>query len=135
MQTLDDNDHVDGEYQQISQVVLNDDGKRTEKTIFAPLSTLRKLSLSEDDLDDIRQRLPFPLTPDELPHFSVSYVGRQHVDQLNTYVFDVMPKNTEKEKKLFKGRIWVDDLDLLIVKTCGKPREDENQIPQRKMPW
>ncbi len=125
IQTLDNNGQVDGEYQQVSEILRNDDGKRVEKTIFAPESTLRKLSLSQDDLEDIRERLPFPLTPDELPHFSITYVGRQRVDELNTYVFDVSPKNAKKETKLFEGRIWVDDLDLMIVKTCGKPREDQ----------
>ncbi len=132
VQTLDNYGRVDGEYQQTSEIVLKGDGKRAEKTTFAPLSTLRKLSLSQDDLDDFRERLPFPLTPDELPHFSVSYVGQQHVDQLNAYVFDVSPKYPKKEMKLFEGRIWVDDLDLMIVKTCGKPREDENINPKKK---
>jgi len=54
------------------------------------------------------------------------------VDQLNTYVFDVSPKNVKKEKKLFEGRLWVDDQDLMIVKTCGKPREDENANSTKK---
>jgi hypothetical protein len=126
VQTLDNSDRVDGEYRQVSEYALNDIGKRVEKTTFAPQSTLWKLSLSEDDLDDMRQRIPFPLTPDELPHFSITYVGRQRVDQLNTYVFDVVPKDTKKDTKVFEGRIWVDDLDLMIVKTCGKPREDQN---------
>jgi len=126
VQTLDNNDRVDGQYQQVSEYTLNDDGKRIEKTTFAPQSTLWKLSLSQDDLDDIRQRIPFPLTPEELPHFSITYVGRHRVDQLNTYVFDVVPKDTKKDTKIFEGRIWVDDLDLMIVKTCGKPREDQN---------
>ena len=132
VQTMDNYGRVDGEYQQVSEITLNDEGKRVEKTTFAPQSTLRRLSLSQDDLDDIHERLPFPLTPEELPRFSVSYVGRQHVDQLNTYVFDVSPKNLKKEKKLFEGRIWVDDQDLLIVKTCGKPREDENANTTKK---
>jgi hypothetical protein len=96
-----------------------------EEVTFAPQSTLRRISLSEDDLDDIRQRLPFPLAPEDLSHDSISYLGRQHVDQLDTYVFDVFPKGT-KNKKVFHGRIWVDDQDLVIVKTCGQPREDEN---------
>jgi hypothetical protein len=126
VQTLDNNDRVDGQYQQVSEYTLNDDGKRAEKTTFAPQSTLWKLSLTQDDLDDMRQRIPFPLTPDELPHFSITYVGRQRVDQLNTYVFDVVPKDAKKDTKVFEGRIWVDDLDLMIVKTCGKPREDQN---------
>jgi hypothetical protein len=132
IQTLNNYGQVDGEYQQISEIALNDFGKRVERTTFAPLSTLRKVSLSEDDLDDIRERLPFALTPEELPLFAVSYAGRQHVDQLNTYVFDVVPKNAKKEKKLFEGRIWVDDQDLMIVKTCGKPREDENANSTKK---
>ena len=132
VQTLDNYGHVDGEYHQISEIVLNDEGKRVEKTTFAPQSTLRRLALSQDDLDDIRDRLPFALTPEELPHFSFTYAGRQPVDQLNTYVFDVSPKNVKKEKKLFEGRLWVDDQDLMIVKTCGKPREDENANSTKK---
>jgi hypothetical protein len=132
VQTLDNYGRVDGEYQQISEIALNDNGKRVERTTFAPLNTLRRVSLSQDDLDDIRQRLPLALTPEELPLFSVSYAGRQHVDQLNTYVFDVSPKNVKKEKKLFAGRIWVDDQDLMIVKTCGRPREDENANSTKK---
>lgn len=132
VETLDSYGRVDGEYQQISEITLNDSGRRVEKTTFAPQSTLRRLSLSQDDLDDIRERLPYPLTPDELPRFSITYSGRQHVDELDTFVFDVSPKNTKKEKKLFEGRIWVDDQDLMIVKTCGKPREDENADSSKK---
>jgi len=132
IQTLNNNDEVDGEYQQTSQITLNVDGKRAERTTFAPESTLRKFSLSQDNLDDIRERLPFPMTPEELPHFTITYVGRQRVDELNTYVFDVSPKNAKKEKKVFEGRIWVDDLDLMIVKTCGKPREDQITHANRK---
>lgn len=54
------------------------------------------------------------------------------MDELDTFVFDVSPKNAKKETKLFEGRIWVDDQDLMIVKTCGKPREDENGNSTKK---
>jgi len=135
VQTLNNSGQVDGEYRQISKILLNDAGKRVEETTFAPASTLRALSLSEDDLDDIRERLPFAFTPDELPRFSISYVGRQRVDQLNTYVFDVYPEKARKEPKdhkIFHGRVWMDDQDLTIVKTCGQPRGDENVNPKKK---
>lgn len=132
VQSLDNYGRVNGEYREVSEITLNDIGRRSEITTFAPPSTLRSLSLSQDDLDDIRDRIPFALTPEELPHFSVNYAGRQHVDQLDTYVFVVSPKITKKEKKLFEGRIWVDDQDLMIVKTCGKPREDEDANPKKK---
>ena len=133
IQTLDNYGQVDGEYQQISEIRLNDVGKRVEATTFAPQSTLQKVSLSEDDLVDIRERLPFALTPEELPHYAISYAGRQLVDHLDTYVFTVSPKNGKKEMKRFEGRIWVDDQDLMIVKTCGKPREDENLSSKKKI--
>jgi hypothetical protein len=132
VQTLDNFGRVDGEYRQISQIALNDEGKRTETTTFAPMNTLRRLSLTEDDLDDFRERLPFMLTPEDLPHYSVTYAGQQHVDEINTFVFDVAPQNEKKEKKAFEGRIWVDDRDFMIVKSCGKPREDENAKSTKK---
>jgi hypothetical protein len=130
VQTLDDLGQVDGEYRQVSEVVLENGGRRMERTTFAPESTLRKISLSEDDVDDIHERIPFPIKAEEVPLLSISYIGRQHVDQLNTYVFNVAPKDSKKERKLFEGRVWVDDQDLVIVKTCGKPRPDE--IPKKK---
>ena len=125
VQTLDGSGRPDGQYEQVSEVMLSDEGKRVERTTFAPESTLRKISLSEDDLDDIRERLLFPLTTDLLPRYSISYVGRQRVDELGTFVFDVVPRNPKKDRKIFQGRVWVDDQDLMVVKTCGKPRQDE----------
>ena len=131
IQTLGANASVNGEYRQTSQVLLDSFGKRAERTTFAPQSTLRGMALSEDDLLDIRTRLAFAFTPEELPQFSIAYAGRQRVDQLNTYVFDVSPKNTKKGAKLFDGRIWVDEQDLMIVKTCGKPRRGDKEMPKR----
>jgi hypothetical protein len=126
IQTLTVAGRIDGEYHQVSEIVLGNNGAPVEKVTFAPQSTLRRIGLTPDDLDDIHQRLPFAFSAEELPIFSVAYVGRQHVDMLDTYVFDVSPKNAKNEKKLFSGRIWVDDQDLMIVKTCGKLRRDEN---------
>jgi hypothetical protein len=125
IETLDGS-QINGAYRQVSEIMLNDQGARVEKPTFAPQNTLREITMTKDDLDDIHDRLPFPLTTEDLQLFSLIYVGRQHVDELDTYVFDVAPKNVKKEKSLFQGRVWVDDRDLMIVKTCGKTRRDEN---------
>jgi hypothetical protein len=132
IQTLDNSGRVDGEYRQISEIVLDDHGKRVERTTFAPQSTLRRISLTEDDMEALHEGLSLDLSAEQLPHFSVAYAGRQHVDQLDTYVFDVSPKNPKKDKHLFQGRIWVDDQDWMVVKTCGKLREDENANSTKK---
>jgi hypothetical protein len=118
---------VDGTFHQESEFVPNEKGAPVEKMTFAPQNTLWRLSLTTDDLDDIRDRLPFVLTADHLSQFSITYVGHQHVDELDAYVFDISPKNDKKEPSPapgFKGRVWVDDHDFVIVKTCGKARPD-----------
>jgi hypothetical protein len=118
--------NVAGEFNQVAQVTVDRDGRRVETPTFAPANTLRALQISPADIEDIKDRLPFVITTEELPQFNVTYVGRQQVDELHTYVFDIAPKNPKKEKQMFRGKIWVDDHDLVIVKTCGKTREDVN---------
>jgi hypothetical protein len=125
VQTLTAFGQVDGEYHQISEFARGKNGALAERVTYAPESTLRRISLSEDDMDDIRIRIPVAVTTEDIPHYSIEYLGRQRVDQLGTYVFKVTPKNAKNDKKLFTGHIWVDDQDLMIVKTCGKPHADE----------
>jgi hypothetical protein len=117
---------IAGEFNQVAEVSVDSEGRRVERPTFAPTSTLRAIIIGTADIEDIKERLPFVITTEELPQFNVTYVGRQQVDELHTYVFDVAPKNPKKEKQMFRGKIWVDDHDLVIVKTCGKTREDVN---------
>ena len=64
--------------------------------------------------------MPFVLTSDEIQDYNILYVGKQKEDELGTYVFDVAPKQIDKNRRYFQGRIWVDDHDFQIVKTYGK---------------
>ena len=136
IQTIDDDNRPDGEYRMTSDIIFTPDGKRFEKVTFAPPNTLQRIMLSEQDLDDVRNVQPFVLNSAELPKYSVKYVGRQQVDELSTYVFDVGPKAIEKNQRYFQGRVWVDDKDLQIVMTDGKAvpdiitKNNENVFPR-----
>ena len=136
IQTIDGDGMADGEYQMRSDILFTPDGKRYEKVTYAPASTLQRIQMSQQDLDDLEHVQPFVLTSEELPKYDIKYVGREAVDQLNTYVFDVGPKKLEKNQRYFQGRIWVDDADLEIVKTDGKAVPDikkhgqENVFPR-----
>jgi hypothetical protein len=114
----------DGEYHEIFDVLFNDQGKRLENVVYAPQSSLVRLQMSPEDLDDIRHRLPFVLTAGELPEYQILYVGQQPEDELHCYVFDIAPKEIVGKKRYFQGRIWVDDRDFQIVKTYGKTVPD-----------
>ena len=137
IQTIDDQDsRPDGEYRMTSDIIFTPDGKRFEKVTFAPQNTLQRIMLSEQDLDDVRSVQPFVLTSTELPKYNVTYVGRQQVDELSCYVFDVAPKVIEKKQRYFQGRVWVDTKDLQIVMTDGKAvpdiisKNNENVFPR-----
>jgi hypothetical protein len=118
-------DKVDGEYSQVDDITFESNGKRFERTVFAPQSSLERLILTPEDFDDIRKRIPFVLTTEEIGQYNANYIGQQKVDDLTCYVFDVAPKTMEKGKRYLKARIWVDAQDLQIVITAGKNIPDD----------
>ena len=125
---------ISGEYYQVSEFVFNDAGKRVERIIRAPQSTLDQagLTMTAEDKNALINLQPFALSAEDLPNYNLNYVGKEKLDELNTYVFEVIPKIVSDQRALKKGkdsgiegkylqgRIWVDDQDLQIVKTAGK---------------
>ena len=127
VQTLDDDNKVDGEWYQVDDVTFDPTGRRMEKTVFAPESTLERVMMSPSDMQDIQKGYPFVLTTEEIAQYNVKYVGKQKVDEVDCYVFDVDPKQIEKNKRYFLGRIWVDAKDLQIVVTNGRMVPDDTR--------
>jgi hypothetical protein len=115
----DDTGRPDGEYHQVTDISFGSDGKREEHVVFAPQNTIEKVIMTENDFKDIEHKLPFVLTAPELPEYDISYLGKQRVDELDTYVFDVKPKKFEKGKRYFQGKAWVDQQDNEIVLING----------------
>ncbi|MFP5236189.1 MAG: hypothetical protein ACLGSD_09815 [Acidobacteriota bacterium] len=116
----DDTNKVDGEWYEVDDVIFDPSGHRTERTVYAPESTLTRVIMTPSDMQDIQHGYPFVLTTEDLPDYNIKYVGRQKVDEVNCYVFDVSPKQIEKHKRYLLGRVWVDSSDLQIVVTDGR---------------
>ena len=123
----EDTNRVDGEYQQITDITFGKDGRREEHVVFAPQNTLERVMMSPADFQDIEHRLPFVLTTEDLPQYDVTYLGRQKVDELDTYVFSAGPKTLEKGKRYFQGKVWVDQQDFQIVLINGKSVPDDKR--------
>ncbi|HKV40394.1 MAG TPA: hypothetical protein VJX67_14370 [Blastocatellia bacterium] len=120
MKTIGMGGFISGEFHRVSEITYDDKGARFEKITFFPASTLEDLSITAEDLRDLAEVQPFALTHEDLPKYQVDYVGKEHVDELNTYVFDMKPKKFVEGERYFEGRIWVDDQDLQIVKAKGQ---------------
>jgi hypothetical protein len=121
----DDNNKVDGEYQQVTDITFSPDGRREEHVVFAPQNTLVRVMMSPADMQDIEHRLPFILTTEDLPEYDITYLGRQHVDDLDTFVFSAGPKTIVKNHRYFQGKVWVDSQDFQIVLVNGKNVPDD----------
>jgi thiol-disulfide isomerase/thioredoxin len=124
VETLDADGNVDGMYQQEWDILYDDSGKRIERVTYAPLDTLKRIMITPQDLDAMRNIQPFVLTTDELPEYDIKYLGHVKVDEITAYVFSVRPKEIKKGHQYFQGVVWVDDRDLQIVKSEGK------QVPE-----
>ncbi len=127
VQTVDDDNKVDGEYYEVDDVIFDPSGKRTEKVVYAPASTLQRVMMSPSDLQDIQHGYPFVLTSQDVSQYNIKYAGKQKVDEVDCYVFDVSPKQIEKGKRYLDGRIWVDATDLQIVVTDGRMVPDDTR--------
>lgn len=119
-----DGTSVTGQFHQITNVSYDEHGKRLEQVQFSEQSTLRDISLSTEDWADIRVFMQWILTSQEAAQYNLTYAGQQHVDDLDTYVFHVVPQKEEKNKRYFQGKVWVDSRDLQVVKLCGKSVPD-----------
>lgn len=122
---------VTGEYHRVSDFTFDDHGQRYEKINFFPMPTFG--GVTNEDLEDLGGVNPFALEAANINQYSFKYVGKERIDELDLYVFDVAPKIAPKKTfpRFFQGRIWVDDHDLQIVKSKGKgiPETKENKFP------
>jgi hypothetical protein len=125
---------VTGEYHRVSVFTFDDQGNRYEKINYFPMSSFGG-EITQEDLEDLGGIQPFALEPSKISQYDFRYVGKEKVDELSLYVFDVSPKVIPDAKKskerLFSGRVWVDDQDLQIVRTKGKgvPETKKNKFP------
>ena len=127
VETVNEDGKVDGRYEEVADISYSSDGHKVEHVTFAPANTMERITMSPADFSDIEHRLPFVLTTEDIPAYNVTYVGRQKVDDLNTYVFDVAPKELVKGRRYLQGRIWVDQQDLQIVLVNGKNVPDDTR--------
>jgi hypothetical protein len=120
IQTISDTGRPDGEYQQVTDITFDKNGRREERVVFAPQNSLERVIMTPADMEEIEHRLPFVLTAEEMSQYDIKYIGRQKVDELDTYVFSAGPKTLVKGKRYFEGKVWVDQQDFQIVLVNGR---------------
>ena len=122
IETIGMGGEITGEYHRTSRFVFDDHDERFEKITFFPPSTLTEVTFTQEDLEDLGGVQPFALEASKIDQYNFKYIGKEHIDELDTDVFDVEPKIVPRKEseRFFQGRVWVDQDDLQIVKVRGK---------------
>jgi hypothetical protein len=124
VQDLGPSNRLVGEFRETTEISFDEKGRRSERVVHAPPNTLKNFFMSPEDMQSFESIQPFVLTSDDIGQYNLKYGGKEKVDEITAYVFEVSPKKIEKNKRYFEGKIWVDDRDFQIVKTFGKSVPD-----------
>jgi hypothetical protein len=84
-----------------------------------PHSTLQHLQLESEDFEALNRVPAFPLTSSQLAKYDLKYLGKDQLDEISCYIFEVKPKVVERVHGFFKGIVWIDDKYLEVVKSYG----------------
>ncbi len=109
-----------GDAQLVSKIYFKPDGLRYGGIIEQPDASLKRVNFSLVDLQDLAAPQLFPLTPDKLDKYEITYIGPDKVDEITAFLFSIKPQRLERRERYFEGLVWVDDRDFEIVKTYGK---------------
>lgn len=123
LQTIGADGEVTGEYIRNSVFVLDDRGKRIERVVYHPKSTIKQLKITKEDVQDLAGSQLFGLEPSEMDSYNFSYLGRENFKQRAVHLIAVTPKQEPDPQhmraRFFVGRIWIDADSFQILKLQG----------------
>lgn len=131
IQTLDSKGHVSGEYHRISDIVFDDSGARIERGVTISESTIRRLEISSEYVEDFSgvQLKGFELSKRD--HYRIEPFMRDTIQGVKMRVYRFTPLNLKAERisgaRVFYGFVWVDEGTGKIVKIKGCALPDEKQ--------
>ena len=124
-----------GEFVVTSTPMLASDGKLYERVTADETSTLKTVRLSPEDLNAISRIPSYPLALPQVEKYNITYAGRQLVDEVDCYIFQIKPRFLERANALFEGVVWVDAKYLEIVKSYGKFVTDLGDFHSPELPF
>jgi hypothetical protein len=137
IQTVSQADTITGKFYRFSQISFDRDGKRQERILETTSTLPEEVHIGTNAANNLTQVYQFIVTPETMTDYEFSYVGRERLDELNTYVFDVQPKvklpdPDKSNERYLQGRVWIDDQDMCVVKVAGHalPEQSAHRTPK-----
>jgi hypothetical protein len=128
---------VSGEYYRLSRISRDRTERAAEKVMEEKSTLPNEVFFSIAAVHRLLQIYRFNITPEVLQQYEFNYIGKERIDELNTFVFDVRPKDktlarAAAESRYLKGQIWIDDQDMQVVKVSGEilPHSRPDRTPR-----
>lgn len=121
VQEVAEQDRVVGQFEQVGDVDFDPRGHRQLHLRENPRVDLLYLNIPRVELDDLEFVPLFILAPEDIPKYDITYLTRERIDEVDTYVFRLAPRQIVRfPEQLFEGVIWVDADKLDIVRALGR---------------
>jgi outer membrane lipoprotein-sorting protein len=137
IQTVSQADTITGKFYRFSQISFDRNGNRQERVLENTSTLPKDVYIGTSSAYNLVSVYQFYLTPEALNQYEFNFVGREQIDELSAYVFDVkprlkMPDPDKSSERYLKGRIWIDEQDLCVVKVAGEalPEQSERRTPK-----
>jgi hypothetical protein len=123
LQTIGGDGEVTGEYLRDSVFVLDDRGQRVERVVFHPKPTIKEMTITKEDIQDLAGSQLFGLELADLNAYNFSYLGDERLKGQRTYLVAVSPKQEpdprQMRSRFFVGQIWLDPVTFQAVQLRG----------------
>ena len=123
LQTIGPNGEVTGEYIRNSQFIFDDRGRRIERVLFHPASTIKEMRITKEDIQDLEGSQLLGIDIAEASKYQLTYAGLETVDARELLVVEVSPRTqpdpNRMKERFFIGRVWLDPNTFQIVKIKG----------------
>lgn len=123
LQTIAPNGQVTGEYIRNSQFLFDDKGKRIERVLYHPASTIREMRITREDIQDLAGSQLLGIDINEIAKYQFKVAGRATLDSRDAIALDVTPSIQpdphRMAERFFIGRIWIDANTFQAIKTEG----------------
>lgn len=121
VQELGEENRVLGEFEQVGDVDFDPSGRRRMHLVENPRSDLLYLNIPRVELSDLEFVPLFVAPPADIPKYDITYVDRERVGEVDTYLFRLQPKEVVRlPEELFEGVVDVDVEHLDIVRALGR---------------
>ncbi|HJY06702.1 MAG TPA: hypothetical protein VJ323_10305, partial [Bryobacteraceae bacterium] len=120
VEEFDNRGLITGTYRDVRDVVFSREKGRYEEEQGQPRNTLKRIKLTKEDFDDIRNIQPFLLTNAEASLYNSKYKGEETMDGYLCYVVYIEPKQILSQQRFFQGLLWVRQSDFAVVRSEGQ---------------